>query len=250
MNPHRKLARRYHWLSEGLTSFVDEPHSGIEGDNAGTIINLTDRRAAQSRAAQLELLSSAGPGGIIRELAAARESAQPVLPHLQLPAHHDIRAGDVVLRRLHGSLTAAAKHCPAEFQELLLVPGVGPRTVQSLALVAEIVHGAPCRFSDPARFAFAHGGKDGHPFPVPIAVYDRTIRVLKGAVQKARLGREEQLSALKRLDHQARLLEQYASGPSLEAMIAAERAQSPAFEGKTVFGGAHSGFGFAKQAKA
>jgi hypothetical protein len=89
-------------------------------------------------------------------------------------------------------------------------------------MVAEIVHGAPCRFADPARFSFAHGGKDRHPFPVPIKVYDETIRVLKSAVRKARLGREEELGALERLDEQARRLERHARGPSVETLIAQE----------------------------
>ena len=116
-----------------------------------------------------------------------------MLPHLIMPAHHDVRAKDVIIRRLHGTLAAAAERGPADFAELLLVPGVGARTVESLAMVAEVVHGAPCRFSDPARFSLAHGGKDRHPYPVPIRVYDETIRVLKSAVSKARLGRDEEL---------------------------------------------------------
>jgi hypothetical protein len=103
-------------------------------------------------------------------------------------------------------------------------------------MVAEVVHGAPYRFSDPARFSFAHGGKDRHPFPVPLRVYDQTIRVLKSAVQKARLGREEELGALRRLDDQARQLERYASGPSVPALIAEERQHSPAYGGRSVFG--------------
>ena len=121
-----------------------------------------------------------------------------------MPAHHDVRAGDVVMRRLHGAFAAAADRGPADFSELLLVPGVGARTVRALAMVAEVVHGAPCRFSDPARFSLAHGGKDGHPFPVPLTVYDETIRVVKSALSSAKLGRDEQLGALKRLDEQAR----------------------------------------------
>src|SRR4051794_22002764 len=137
-----------------------------------------------------------------------------------MPAHHDVHPSDVFERRLHGTLAAAAAAGPADFPELLLVPGVGPRTVQSLAMVAEIVHGAPCRFTDPARFSFAHGGKDRHPFPVPLRVYDETIRVLKSAVQKAKLGREEELAALTRLDAQARQLEHYATGPSLDSLFA------------------------------
>lgn len=107
--------------------------------------------------------------------------------------------------------------------------------MRSLALVAEVVHGAPHRFTDPARFSLAHGGKDGHPFPVPIRVYDETIRVLKSAVQKAKLGRDEELAALKRLDEQARTLERYASGPSVERLIAAEDARSSSYGGRTVF---------------
>ena len=103
-------------------------------------------------------------------------------------------------------------------------------------MVAEVVHGAPYRFSDPARFSLAHGGKDRHPFPVPIKVYDQTIEVLKSAVEKAKLGREEQLAALKRLDDQSRRLERSAAGPSVEALIAEERGNSHAFGGRSVFG--------------
>jgi hypothetical protein len=130
-----------------------------------------------------------------------------------MPHHHDVRAEDIVTRRLHGNLAAAAECGPTDFSELLLVPGVGARTVRALAQVAEVVHGAPYRFSDPARFSIAHGGKDRHPYPVPFKVYDRTIAVLKTAVQKAQLGRSEELAAIKRLDEQARRLERHASGP-------------------------------------
>ncbi len=210
MNGALKQARRYHWLSEGLTSFVEAPHAAIDGPRQGTIVNLTDRRAAASRTGQVELLRSLGPDRIAREAAAlaARPAApapsQPLLPHLVMPAHHDVRPGDVVERRLHATLVAAAERGPADFAGLLMTPGVGARTVRSLAMVAEVVHGAPYRFGDPARFSLAHGGKDGHPFPVPLRVYDETIRVLKSAVAKAKLGREEELGALKRLDDAAR----------------------------------------------
>ena len=232
-------ARRYHWLSEGLTSFVETPHAAIEGKGQGEIINLTDRRAAASRAGQLTLLSALGPDGITRALAALDQPAmpaQPSLPHLTLPAHHDVRPGDVLLRRLHGTLAAAAERGPEDFADLLLVPGVGPRTVEALAMVAEVVHGAPCRFSDPARFSLAHGGKDRHPFPVPIKVYDQTIGVLKSAVTQAKLGQDEKLGALKRLDDQARLLERSAAGPSLPAHIASERQRAAEYDGRSVFG--------------
>ena len=161
--------------------------------------------------------------------------AEP-LPHLAMPDHHDVRASDVIARRLHGALAAAAGCGPRDFAELLQVPGVGARTVRSLALVAEVLHGTPCRFTDPARFSLAHGGKDRHPFPVPTKVYDHTIGVLKTAVRNAKLGREDQLQALRRLDAQARALERTASGPSVEAFIAEERRQSHAFGGRSIFG--------------
>ena len=153
-----------------------------------------------------------------------------------MPTHHHVHSSDVVMRRLRGSLAAAANCEPRDFPELLLVPGVGARTVRALALVAEVVHGAPCRFSDPARFSLAHGGKDRHPFPVPLRVYDETIRTLKTAVQNARLGREEELGALKRLDQQARQLEAWANAPSFEAVLAEERQASAAYCGRSVFG--------------
>jgi hypothetical protein len=142
----------------------------------------------------------------------------------------------VVMRRLRGSLAAAANCGPRHFPELLLVPGVGARTVRALALVAEVVHGAPCQFSDPARFSFAHGGKDRHPFPVPLRVYDETIRTLKKAVQNARLGRQEELGALKRLDQQARQLEVWVKASSFEAVLTEERQASPEYGGRSVFG--------------
>jgi hypothetical protein len=238
MNGDKKQARRYHWHSENLKSFVEEPHSAIDGPAQGRIVNLTDRRAEPSRAAQLELLADLGPDRIVGELAAlsGKAPAQGVLPHLIMPAHHDVRSSDVFSRRLHGTLAAAAERGPVDFPDLLLTPGVGARTVRSLAMVAEVVHGAPYRFADPARFSLAHGGKDRHPYPVPIKVYDETIRVLKSAVQNAKLGRDEEMRALKRLDDQARRLELIAEGPSLEAFIATERAASPALAGRSVFG--------------
>jgi len=241
MNGDSKVARRYHWLSEGLKSFVDQPHAAIEGANQGEIVNLTDHRAEASRQGQLDLLQDLGPDRILREFAAldsdtASAPEQPLLPHLVMPAHHDVRESDVVMRRLHGNMAAAAERGPADFSELLLVPGVGARTVRALALVAEVVHGAPCRFSDPGRFSLAHGGKDRHPFPVPLKVYDETIGVLKSAVQKARLGREEEIGALRRLDDQSRQVERYVTGPSLKEIVAGEFDQSHLLGGRSVFG--------------
>ncbi len=153
-----------------------------------------------------------------------------------MPAHHDVRSSDVLTRRLHGTLAAAAERGPVDFPDLLLTPGVGARTVRSLAMVAEVVHGAPYRFADPARFSLAHGGKDRHPYPVPLKVYDETLRVMKSAIHKAKLGRDEELEAIKRLDRQARSLERTATGPSFEAFVAKERAASAALDGRSVFG--------------
>jgi uncharacterized protein len=241
MNGERRQARRYHWLSEGLTSFVDDPHAAIDGVGQGEIVNLADRRAARSRGAQLDLLSTLGPDRIVSELArlegpARQAEVQPLLPHLVMPAHHDVRPEDVVAHRLHGNLAAAADRGPADFSELLLTPGVGARTIRALAMVAEVVHGAPCRFSDPGRFSFAHGGKDRHPFPVPLKVLDETIKVWKSAVQKAKLGRDEELGALRRLDDQARALERHVTGPALDDLIADERQRSHSYGGRSVFG--------------
>jgi hypothetical protein len=238
MNEDKRQARRYHWHSESLASFVETPHSAIDGPVQGEIVNLTDKRAAPSRDAQLDLLADLGPDSIVREYMAmtTEPAAQSMLPHLIMPAHHDVRSSDVFTRRLHGTLAAAAERGPVDFPELLLTPGVGARTVRSLAMVAEVVHGAPYRFADPARFSLAHGGKDRHPYPVPIKVYDETIRVLKSAVQSAKLGREEELQTLRRLDDQARQLEQTANGPSFEDFVDAELKASPALGGRSVFG--------------
>ena len=238
MNGDKKQARRYHWHSENLKSFVDEPHSAIDGPAQGEIVNLTDKRAEISRARQLDLLDDLGPDRIVSELAAltGETPAQALLPHLIMPAHHDVRSSDVFTRRLHGTLAAAAERGPVDFPDLLLTPGVGARTVRSLAMVAEVVYGAPYRFRDPARFSLAHGGKDRHPYPVPIKVYDETIRVMKSAVRNAKLARDEEMQALKRLDDQARRLERTARGPSFESFVATERTASPLLDGRSVFG--------------
>jgi hypothetical protein len=244
----RGEARRYHWLSENLESFVDSPHAAIDGPNRGQIVNLADKRAERSRRAGVELVQ-AGPDRTIAVLRRLRESTSaalslfpeldaeplpPPLPHLHMPAHHDVRASDVVLRRLHGVLASAADRGPQDFTELLLSPGIGARTVAALALVAEVVYGAPSRFSDPARFSMAHGGKDGHPFPVPLRVYDETIRVLKSAVNRAKLGNADKLAAIQRLDKQARQLESTARGPSFDDFVTNERANAAGYGGRTV----------------
>src|SRR6185503_16861914 len=141
-----------------------------------------------------------------------------------------------LLRRLRGTLAAAAERGPSDFSELLLTPGVGARTVRALAHVAEVVHGAPCRFADPARFSLAHGGKDGHPFPVPLNVYDETIRVLKRAVERAKLGEGERLAAIKRLDDQARRIDGAAAmtPEDFDRAVAAEWKAKARLGGRTV----------------
>jgi hypothetical protein len=232
MDPVRRRARRYHWLSEGLESFVEEPHAAIEGRPGGAIVNLTDRRARPSREAQLAMIHE-GPDRIVEVVRRIGAEA----PRLTLPAHHDVRPGDVVLRRLHGALAAAAERGPVDFADLLLTPGLGARTVLALAMAAEVVHGAPCRFTDPARFSLAHGGKDGHPYPIPLRVYDETLGVLRRAVDRARLGEDDRLVAIRQLDAEARRLESAAEGPSLDAFAEAERAASRAHGGRTVFDG-------------
>jgi len=238
MSPERRQARRYHWLSEGLESFVDEPHAAIDGPNRGEIVNLTDHRAADSRACQVDIARS-DPDRLLAQIRRIRELSDlqaASAPHLQMPAHHDVRPSDVLLRRLRGTLAAAADRGPENFSDLLLTPGVGARTIATLAMVGEVVHGVPCRFSDPARFSMALGGKDGHPFPVPLRVYDETIRVLRDAIDRAKLGSEDRLAAVRRLDQQARILERHAEGPSFEQFVEGERSRLPALEGRTVFG--------------
>jgi hypothetical protein len=260
MNPMLREARRYHWLSDNITGFFDSPHAAIEGRNVGSIINLADHRADANRLAGLDLVRT-GPDLMIaalRDVGGHRprnldlfsdhgtpvvRAAVPIVDEhwqqhrqettLQLPVRHDLREADVDLKRLHATLTAAADQGPKDFSDLLLTPGVGARTVASLAFVAEIIHGAPYRFTDPARFALAHGGKDGHPFPVPLKVYDETVSVLKRAIGNAKLGRREELDAIKRLDDQARRIEYIANGPSFAQYIGAERERSRGFGGRT-----------------
>ncbi|MEQ9503026.1 MAG: DUF763 domain-containing protein [Deltaproteobacteria bacterium] len=239
MDGDRGEARRYHWLSDGLESFVDDPHQAIDGKSRGAIVNLADRRSRAARTACVSLVEE-GPSRVLaalREVAPVEQPQLELIPHLHMPHHHDVRPKDVVERRLWASLSAADAAAPEDFESLLLVPGVGPRTLRSLAMVSEVVHGAPSRFSDPARFSLAHGGKDGHPFPVPLDVYDATIRVWKDAVDRASLGEKDKLSALERLDREARRVEaSVCEGPSVTEYIAQERRDSPKYRGRTVDG--------------
>jgi len=225
MSDSSSMARRYHWHSEGLRSFVEDPHTAICGVNQGEILNLADRQAGAARDGMLSL-SAEKPETMMQEI-----------QRLILPAHHDVRTADVDLRRLGAMLWLAHDRRPADFEELLLLEGVGPRTLQSLALVSEVIYGAPARFRDPARFAFAHGGKDGHPFPVPVNVYDETIGILQTAVHKAKVGQSDKLDALKKLGELARKAEKdFIPAGGLEEYIEKERADSWKYGGRTVMG--------------
>lgn len=184
MNPNERMARRYHWLSSNLRSFMEEPHTSVCGINQGLILNLTDKLATPTKDGILQLTKEA-PGKLMRDVA------------LILPRHHEVKAEDVNLKRLGAALLLAHETNIADIESLLLLEGVGPRTLQSLTLVSEVIHGTPSRFSDPARFSFAHGGKDGHPFPVPTSVYDETIEIFDKAIRQARLGEKEKSEALK-----------------------------------------------------
>jgi uncharacterized protein len=230
MNPELRQARRYHWLWDRAGSFVEEPHAAIDGQpGTAPILNLTDRGAAAARSETVALAIS-DPAKVVAEVERV----------LTLPSHHDVRAENLDLRRLSAALQVAAKLGPASFPELLLTPKIGQRTLFALALVAEVVHGVPSRFTDPARFSFAHGGKDGHPFPVPLKIYDETLRVLRQAVDRAKLGQADKLAGLARLDEQCRLAEAAARGKPwpasaasmLAAVVAQEKRVSPALDGR------------------
>src|SRR6188474_2346613 len=195
LNDSNGLARRYHWHSASVRDFVAEPHTAIFGENQGTIMNLVDANAGRAQSAMLEIAHERPEKTII----AAR--------HLRLPSHHDVREKDVDLKRLGAVLAVAYEKGLHDFSELLLLEKLGPRTLQSLALVAEVVHGAPSRFNDPARFSFAHGGKDGHPFPVPLKTYDESIGVLRRSLESARVGDTEKLDGFRRLERFVRSIE-------------------------------------------
>ncbi|APU97513.1 MULTISPECIES: DUF763 domain-containing protein [Sphingobacterium] len=220
-------ARRYHWHSEKVKSFVEEPHAGISGPSQGIILNLTAAEAAANRA------------GIMTIVGEDSSKVMQDFAKLIMPAHHDVRASDVDLKRLGAMLYVARESQPSHFEDLLLLKGVGPRTLQSLALVSEVIHGAPSRFNDPARFSFAHGGKDGHPFPVPLTIYDESIQILQKGVEKSKLGYGEKLKSINKL-HQIVLDSEKDFQPQfdIQQIIAEERRDSWKYGGRTVFGDA------------
>lgn len=223
MNERTKLARRYHWHSPVVSDFVCEPHSAIVGENEGEILNLVDRRARPAQEALLAI-SRESPEKTLRDLR-----------YLTMPQHHDVRARDVDLKRLGAVLAVSYHRQLRDFASLLLTENLGPRTLQTLALVAEVVHGAPSRFADPARFSFSLGGKDGHPFPVPLKTYDESLAVLRRSLDATKLGRTEKIEGFRRLDALVRRVEQqYQPEADFNGVLARERALSPSLGGRTV----------------
>jgi hypothetical protein len=236
MNTQTRMARRYHWHSEGLESFVDNPHTAITGPQQRIILNLAHRQSAEARASIIDFIGQ-HPDRQVKELAAL---GFPVTRNLQLdlfmPDHHEVRPSDVDAGRLGAVLALAHETGITDFPEALLVKGVGPRTVQALSLVSEVVYGKPCRFRDPARFSFAHGGKDGHPFPVPLKTYDQSISFLSKAINEARIGSSEKQTAFKRLSEMSQEIEQqYSPRADVNKTIEHERGISSSLGGKTCF---------------
>jgi hypothetical protein len=223
MNPDTALARRYHWHSSSVQDFTSEPHTGIVGEHQGMIVNLVDARSKPAQHAMLETVRK-NPDNNLENIR-----------RLVMPAHHEVRSNNVDLRRLGAVLALAHERELSDFASLLLVEGLGPRTLQSLALVAEVIHGAPTRFSDPARFSFAHGGKDGHPFPVPLKTYDETISFMRRSLEAAKLGHSEKIDGMRRLDRLVRLVEE-TSAPhaDFDAAIVHEQSISPSLDGRVV----------------
>jgi len=225
MNDASSMARRYHWHSAAFKEYTESPHTFIYGKNQGLILNLTDKEAVSTKAGMLELVKEK-PAHLL-----------PEIRNLIMPSHHDVRSKDVDLKRLGSVLAVAHERQLHDFESLLLLEGVGPRTLQSLTLVSEVIHGTPSRFTDPARFSFAHGGKDGHPFPVPVNVYDETISVLKDAVNKAKIGQSDKQDAIRKLSMLSQQVEKdFIPNARLEELIREERDHSWQYGGRTVMG--------------
>jgi hypothetical protein len=224
MNPESGFARRYHWHSAAVRDFVSQPHTGIVGEPQGVILNLVDEQADAARGALLSI---------------ARESPETTLRairHLTMPRHHDVRREDVDLKRLGAVLATAYERELHGFADLLLVENLGPRTLQTLAMVAEVMHGAPSRFADPARFSFALGGKDRHPFPVPLKTYDESIAALRKSLDAAKIDGGQKLDGFRRLDRFVHAVEENLQPEAnLEELVKYEFAISPSLEGRSVY---------------
>jgi hypothetical protein len=189
MNTDTRMARRYHWMNAG--GFEADPHSGVAGEpEQGVLMNLVAGEAGANRSVTVELARE-HPSKVTSEIARMRE--------LEMPRHHWIRIGDLDPKRLDRILLKSYEAQPKDFTELLGVSGVGAKGLRALSMVAELTYGEPASVRDPVSFSFAHGGKDGTPFPVDRDLYDTTIRSLESAVREARLGRPEKEHALRRL---------------------------------------------------
>lgn len=225
MNTQSRMARRYHWHSPNVHSFTEEPHQFIYGQNQGKILNLTDKAASSTKSGMLDLLREK-PERILREIQI-----------LSMPSYHDVRKEDINIKRLGAVLALAQTIEVRDVETLLLLDGVGPRTIQSLALVSEIIHGTSSRFKDPARFSFAHGGKDGYPFPVPLKIYDESINIMENAVLKARINEKEKSQALHNLSKVAQHIEKdFINNDRFDDLIDKEKTDSWKYGGRTVTG--------------
>jgi uncharacterized protein len=225
LNDASGMARRYHWHSKQFASYLQSPHAGVTGENQGLILNLTDAQADATKHGILKIAEES-PGRMMSEIR-----------KIIMPRHHEVMISDVNMKRLGAVLTLAHETPLENFESLLMLEGVGPRAIQSLTLVSEVIYGTPSRFTDPARFSFAHGGKDGHPFPVPLKVYDETINTLKTSVEKAKLGNSDKQKAIQQLSQLALNLERsFQPKNFLDDIIQKERDESYLYDGMTVFG--------------
>jgi hypothetical protein len=196
MNETNRYARRYHWLSDDLKSFICEPHSAICCDQRGVTLNMVAEESDPARSVTTEL-SKEKPEKLISEIKR--------LQNLELPHRHEVLVQDLNPERLKRILLKTYERQPQSFEQLLGMEGVGPKTIRSLSLISELVYGVKPSFRDPARYSFAHGGKDGYPYPVDRENYDRSIEILRRAISTAKIGNREKLDALKRLTHLASL---------------------------------------------
>ncbi|MFZ6014174.1 MAG: DUF763 domain-containing protein [Bacteroidota bacterium] len=225
LNDATGMARRYHWHSTQFQSYLQAPHAGVTGENQGLILNLADSEAKVTREGILKI-SEELPAKMMTEIR-----------KIIMPQYHEVRSADVNLKRLGAVLTLAHEKSVNDFESLLLLEGVGPRAIQSLTLVSEVIYGTPSRFTDPARFSFAHGGKDGHPFPVPLKVYDETIQVLKTSLEKAKIGFTDKQKAVQQLSTIAQKIESnFTPRPFFDDIVQHERDESYKFGGMTVMG--------------
>lgn len=225
MNNSNGMARRYHWHSKDLQSFINEPHTFIYGKNQGEILNLTANSASSAREKSLQIANE-NPDKVLKEV-----------NHLVMPNHHDVRMKDINMKRLGAMLWVTHENRPQDFESLLMLKGMGPRALQSLALVSEVIYGNPTRFEDPARFSFAHGGKDGHPLPVPVKVFDETINTLQMAINRAKIGNSDKIHAIKKLSEISMDAEKsFTPNENFDALIQKERDESYKYGGRTVFG--------------